>query len=195
MSELLLNTIIDKLNMESQVMGIIRERVEALPDNGEALKGLQTQLTSIDNNIKKIAFPEKEVRQLSFDLNRATSILQQPVKNEVVHQHHIPKLLWITAGLFLMLCLVCSGWYSTHDQLQNYIASDTKYRYLKLDDNTALHKILLMTDSVYDLDPKMRDDVIRTEQENVARAELQEKAEVKQKEANTLRQKAVKRKR
>ena len=122
MSELLLNTIIDKLNMESQVMGTIRERVEALQDNTESLNGLQTQLTSIDNNIKKIALPEKEVKQLSFDLNRATSILQQPVKNEVVHQHHIPKLLWITASLFLILCLVCSGWYTTHDKLQNYIA-------------------------------------------------------------------------
>ncbi len=194
MSELLLNTIIDKLNMESQVMGTIRERVETLQDNTESLNGLQTQLTSIDNNIKKIVFPEKEVRQLSFDLNRATSILQQPVKNEVVHQHHIPKLLWITAGLFLILCLVCSGWYTTHDKLQNYIANDTKYRYLKLDEDKVLHKILLMTDSIYDLDPKMRDDVIRTENENVARAELQKQAGEKQKEADALRQKAVKRK-
>lgn len=195
MSELLLHTIIDKLNIESQVVETIRERLETLPDNNESLNGLSTQLNSIEKTIQKISFPEKEVHQLSFDLNRATSILQQTVKNEVVHHHDVPKLLWITASLFLMLCLVCSGWYATHDKLENYIAGDTKYRYLKLDSNKSLQKLLFFTDSLYYLNPKMRDDVIRIEEENQARAELRQQADEKQKEADALRLKAGERQR
>jgi hypothetical protein len=195
MSELLLHTIIDKLNMESQVVETIRERLETLPDNTESLNELNTQLNSIEKTIQKISFPEKEVNQLSFDLNRATSIFQQPLKNEVLHHHHVPKLLWITAGLFLIICLVCSGWYTTHNKLENYIAGDTKYRYLKLDSNKNLQKLLLFTDSLYFFNPQMREDVILIEEENKERSELQEQADEKQKEVDALRLKAKKQKR
>lgn len=190
MSELLLNTIIDKLTMESQVVNAIREKVETLPDNTEALKDLNTQLASIQKNIGQMSFPETDFRQLSLDLNRSISILQQPVKNEVIHHHHISKLIWITTGLFLMLCLICSSWYITHDKLKNYIAADTKYRYLNLDSDTNLQKLLHFTDSLYNSNSKMRDDVIRIEEENKETAELQKQADEKQKEADALRLKA-----
>lgn len=121
MSELLLNTIIDKLNIESQDIETIKERAETFLVNTETLKGLQTQLNTVEKNIQKMSFPEKEVCQLSFDLSRATSILQQPIKNEVIHHHHVPKLAGITVGLFLILMLICSGWYMTSIKLDNYI--------------------------------------------------------------------------
>ncbi len=190
MSELLLNTIIDKLSMQSMDINAIREKVENLPVNLDVIKDLQTQLSLVENTIQKMPFPEKEVKQLSFDLNRVISILQQPVKNEVVNHHHVPKLIYITAGLLLLLCIICSGWYTTHDKLQNYIAGDTKYRYLKLDTDRTLQGLLFFTDSFYNIHPKMRDDVIATEKENEERTELQQQADEKQKEADALRLKA-----
>lgn len=118
--------------MQSINVDAIQEKIECLPENLNALKDLHTQLSSVENIIQKISIPEKEVKELSLDLNRLTSILKQPVKNEVINHHHVPKLVWITASLFVIVCIVCSGWYATHDNLQNYIAGDTKYRYLKL---------------------------------------------------------------
>ena len=194
MSELLLNTIIDKLTMQYQDIETIKERIETLPDSVAALKGLQAQLTLIEKNIQKVIFPEKEVRQLSIDLNRATLILQQPLKNEVINHHHVPKLIWIAAGLFLILCLICSGWYMTSSKLETYIAGDTKYRYLKLDTDKVLQKLLLTTDSLYYQHPKMRDDIIEIEEENKQRTELQQEADEKQKEADALKAKANRKK-
>ncbi len=190
MSELLLNTIIEKLSMQSMDIDAIRGKIENLPENLNVLKDLHTQLSSVENTIQKISFPEKEVKQLSFDLNRATSILQQPLKSEVAHYHHVPKLSWITAGLFLILCIVCSGWYTTQSELENYIAGDTKYRYLKLDNDKTLQRLLFITDSLYHLNPKMRDDVIRIEEDNKQTMELQQQADEKQKEVDALRVKA-----
>ena len=194
MSELLLNTIVEKLSMQSMDVDAIRERIENLPANLDVIKDLQAQLTSVEKTIQKISFPEKELKQLAFDLNRAILILQQPVKKEVVHHHHVPNLVWVTAGLFLILCIVCSGWYTTHDKLENYIAGDTKYRYLKLDTEKTLQKILLFTDSLYFQNPKMRDDIIEIEEENKQRTELQQEADEKQKEADALKVKASHRK-
>ena len=190
MSELLLNTIIDKLSMQSMDIDAIKEKIETLPGNLDALKDLQAQLSSVEKNIQKISFPEKEVRQLSFDLDRATSILQQPLKNEVVNHHHVPRLIWLTAGLLVILCIVCSGWYMTYNKLENYIASDTKYRYLKLDTDKVLQRMFFITDSLYNLNPKMRDDVIKIEEENKQTTELQQQADKKQKEVDALRLKA-----
>ncbi len=190
MSELLLNTIIEKLSMQSMDVDAIRDKTESLQENLNVLKDLQSQLKSVEKTIQKISFPEKEVKQLSFDLNRTTLILQQPLKNEVIHHHHVPKLVGITATMFLLLCIVCSGWYAAHDKLQNYIANDTKFRYLKLDTDHVLQKLLLMTDSLYIQNPKMRADVISMEELNNKRIELHLQADEKQKEADELKAKA-----
>ncbi len=78
----------------------------------------------------------------------------------------------------------------THVQLENYIAGDTKYRYLKLDTNKGLQKLLFITDTLYFVNPKMREDVIKIEEENQQRTELQQQADEKQKEADALKFKA-----
>jgi hypothetical protein len=190
MSDLLLNTIIDRLNSQAQTIDRLKENVENLPDKFEKLNDIARQTNSIQDNIQKISFPEKELRQLSLSLNQAITIFQRPQKNEVVNHHHVPKLIWITAGLFIVLCLVCSGWYMTSDKLENFVANDTKYRYLKLNSNPALQKLLSITDSMYHLIPGMRDSVVAIEEEKMQSMELQKQAEEKEKEADALRYKA-----
>jgi hypothetical protein len=165
MSDLLLNTIIDKLNSQAQTIDRLKENVESLPDKFEKVNDIAKQINSVKDNIQKMSFPEKEIHQLSLGLNQAITIFQRPQKNEVVNHHHVPKLIWITAGLFIVLCLVCSGWYVTNDKLENFVANDTKYRYLKLNSNPALQKLLSITDSMYDLIPGMRDSVMAIEEE------------------------------
>ncbi|OQP58844.1 hypothetical protein A3860_39230 [Niastella vici] len=70
------------------------------------------------------------------------------MENKVIHHHHVPKIVWVSAILFVVLCLVCSGWYSTVQKLDQYQTNDLKYRYLKLKANPALHRILVLTDSL-----------------------------------------------
>ncbi len=47
MSELLLNTIIDKLSMQSMDIDAIKEKIETVSGNLEVLKDLRIQLSSV----------------------------------------------------------------------------------------------------------------------------------------------------
>jgi hypothetical protein len=117
----------------------------------------------------------------------ATDLLKQPPVNKVIHHHHIPKLIWISVGLFVALCLVCSGWYVTGTKLDGFVASDTKYRQLRLDTaHKSLQLYLDQLDSVYKTHPDFRERVLETEEEYRLNFERLQKAERLKTEAKSL---------
>ena len=80
--------------------------------------------------VDKIRFPLNEMRDLSGNLIADIESRKQPT--EVRYSHHVPKIILIAAGLFLVLSLVCAGGYMTAGKLEQYEDGDIKYRYLKL---------------------------------------------------------------
>ena len=76
--------------------------------------------------------------------------------------------------------------------MAEYIANDTKYRYLKLNRNKNLQQMLTYSDSLYRAVKGMRDSVINREEENERRLQLLQEAADKQKEADELKKKAIK---
>ncbi len=120
-------------------------------------------------------------------MDTSISVYKELVKNKIVHHHHVPKVIWITAGLFVAFALVCAGWYSTSNKLDGYIANDTKYRQLRLDTaNRSLQSYLDLTDSLYNLDPDVRNIVIKAEERNRKNFERLQKAEHLKAEAKEL---------
>ena len=106
---------------------------------------------------------------------------------KVQHHHHVPKVIWISTGLFVGFAMVCSGWYMTYKKLDQFIMNDTKYRYLKLDTGqTSLMMILDRVDNVYDSSIDMRKDVLNKEKSNQINFERLQKAERLKAEANDL---------
>jgi hypothetical protein len=117
----------------------------------------------------------------------ALTLLSKPVENKLVHEHHVPRLLWATAGLFLALCLACCGWYNTGSKLGSLKASDLKYRYLKQQSGPETLRSLYTLDSLYRSGYAMRDSVEKWEANAEKLAELQQKLKVKAKENEQLR--------
>jgi hypothetical protein len=72
------------------------------------------------------------MEELSGNLVTSVTLLKQPVEAKVLHHHHMPKLIWVSAALFIVLCLTFCGWYNTSQKLDWHTANDFKYRYLKL---------------------------------------------------------------
>lgn len=112
----------------------------------------------------------------------------------MAYQHHVPNIIWIAAGLFIVLSLVCSGWYSTSQKLDSYIANDTKYRQLRLDTaQRSLQHYLEQVDSLYDVWPGMRKAILKAEEKKRESFERLQKAERLKKEAEELEMKAKRR--
>ena len=155
--------------LSDKITRLLEKPAHAGSEN-ETLSRLEDLITNgmqtINNNVRQISLPEKELRQLSGQLETNMRLLQNPVSPKVIHHHYIPKITWIAAALFILLALVSSGWYMTGGKLDGYIANDTKYRYLKLDTaNIYLQKMLYRTDSLLRKNVAMRETVINMEEE------------------------------
>lgn len=202
MNEILLGTVIDKVDAyEKKISGQekqineLKEEVKHIGNHSEILSMIKTGMEELRTAIKQQSFPEKELRQLHTDIITNTELLKQPVKKEIIYDYHSRKAIWIAAALFLILCLMSAGWIMTAGKLNVYKANDTKYRYLKLQDNTTLNTWLSLTDSLHLMDVNMRSTVIAKEDENQKNYEIMQKALKMEKEAKELKQKVdVKRK-
>src|SRR3990170_8086584 len=160
MSDILLSTVVDKVNAQEKKIAEMQGTLKNVPGHAEEIRQIKKEVVDLKTTVKDISFPTKEMRELSTKLTESISLLRQPVTNKVLHHHYVPKSIWIAAVLFIGLAVVCSGWYMTINSLSKYKANDTKYRFLKLNNNKSLQQLLFITDSLYRIDPRMRDSVL-----------------------------------
>lgn len=180
--------------LEKQLAGI-GETTKVIVDYAKEIEPVKNSVSELWAMVKNIRFPVQEMEQLSKALTQNVQQMKRPVETSVTHQHHVPKIIWAAAGLFLVLCLVCSGWYLTASEAGQYRAGDTKYRQLKLIANPAVQQYLARLDSVYLSDPdKMRADVTEQEQLLQQRATLMEQVQTVEGKLNPRTQKAAEKK-
>jgi hypothetical protein len=190
MDEILLDSVIDKVDAHDKKIGELHQKIEQTPNYRETFVRTEDAINELRSEVRKISFPENELREFSGRLIVGINLLKQPVEQKVIHHHHFHKIIWISVGLFLVLCLVLTGWYNTYDKLQLYKANDTKYRYLKLEADGGLLKWMKVVDSLYLVDKKMRDNVIDREEQNERDFEMMQKAKQMEEDARELKKKA-----
>ncbi len=190
MEEAWLEAVTSQLSILEQQVQRLKEKLDKSFEYSQSLQAIEQKIEVLKNNKPTLSFPVKEMERLERSLHEANSLLQQSMNQKVIHHHHVPKLIWIAASLFFFLSLACSGWYNTTSKLNAYVANDTKYRYLKLNNNRNLQELLDITDSLYFSYHGMRDSVIQSEEKNEQKLKLLQEAIEKQKEADELRKKA-----
>ena len=176
-----------KVEGQDKKIAAIEEKVKDIPANTELLQKVLSSVDGLRSDIKEASLMPDKLVQFSNWLELATDLLKQPPVNTVVHHHHIPKLIRISVGLFMALCLVCSRWYVTSTKLDGFVASDTKYRHLRLDTaHKSLQLYLDQLDSLYKAHPDFREKVLETEEEYRLNFERLQKAERLKTEAQSL---------
>lgn len=177
----------NKIQKQAQEIAGIQEKLKSIPDSSYDLTDIKNQLTNIKVAITGIKFPTKQMDELSGNLATGVALLKQPVENKVIHHHHVPKIIMVSAALFIALCLAFCGWYNTSQQLDQYRANDYKYRFLKLRNNPALHQLLLFTDSLCQTNPSFTDEVLHGE--DSIRQMIQQLVNAKEREVKELKKK------
>jgi hypothetical protein len=158
--EVLIDTIVSKLekqderilSQESETV-VLKEGIKQIPDYSKEIQEVKSSLKDYILTLKQLKFPTEKMDGLSKKLTEGVTLLRQPVETKVLHHHYIPQIIWIAAGLFLSLCLVCSGWFITASRLSEYQANDVKYRKIKLEVDSAGLLYLRHLDSLYSADP------------------------------------------
>ena len=179
-SEIMLDAVVEKVENQQQKirdqeekLALVEKKVNAIPDHSQEIGEMKASFRDLLAVRKGQNALMVKLEVFFFTLKIATDLLRHPVERKVQHHHHIPKIIWIAAGLFLALCLVCTAWYMTARDSGQYQANDIKYRKLKLDADSAFHQYLVRLDSIYLSDPdKMRKNVIEQERLKQKRLEL-----------------------
>ena len=175
-----------KIAMQEKKFADLEEQLKKFADSKAMLTEAINSIELWKEELIKSKIPVEIFTVFSSRLNKNSQLLEQAAKNKVQHHHHIPKLIWITAGLFITVALVLSGWYATIQKANEYITNDTRYRYLKLDTTYYLQSYLYRVDSLYKTMPDMRKNVFEEEQRLRENFEKLQKAEALRVEAKGL---------
>ena len=191
MNEILLSSLVDKVDAQDRKIEELNKKMDQIPPFEEVLNKFNTGIEGVRTDVQKISFPEKEMLELSGRLVTGIQSLKHPAERKIIHHHRVRKITWIAAALLILLCLVSSAFFTTYNKLELYKASDTKYRYLKLESNSSLSKHLGFIDSLYEANTKMREFVVAKEEQNQRDFEMMQKAAQMEKDARELKKKVA----
>jgi hypothetical protein len=176
-----------KVEGQDKKIAAIEEKMKDIPANTELLHKLWDSVEALRSDLREGSLLPEKIGHFSNRLELATNLLKQPAIKKVIHHHYIPKLIWISVGLFIAFCMVCSGWYITSTKLDGFVASDTKYRQLRLDTaHKNLQLYLDQLDSLYKVQTDLRGKVLETEEEYRLNFERLQKAKRLKIEARNL---------
>lgn len=198
MNESLINTITEVTDANTARIAKLEEEnadfknaLQQMTDWQVAVERLSKSNSNINLLNAQIAGLTRDSQSLRKELQETQALFTRPQEHR--HSHYFPKIAWVTAGLFLVLCLVATGWYITSSRLETYRANDLKYRYLQLVEQAAVAQAVRYADSLQRAKPDFfRDSVLTEENEKQLRLEFLDEAVQKEMEARQLRQKAGK---
>jgi len=201
-STVLMDTIVSKLEKQDERIQAqerrtadLQEEIKQIPDYSREVQEVKILLKDFISTLNRLEFPTAKMEDFSKKLTAGVTLLRQPVENKLLHHHHIPQIIWIAAGLFLSLCLVCSGWYMTASRSGLYLANDVKYRKLRLELDSAGLRYIQYLDSLYLADPDgMRNSVEEKERLKQERLELLDRIQTIDRRLQQPSKKAVEKK-
>ena len=188
----IIETLASKVDEQEKLLQELDEKVTAIPDNSGKIAEIWKEM---QNTFLQHSLPKEEVVMLTAALSQNIRIMKTPRTDNLIHHHHLSKVIFIVIVLVIVLAVLGMGWYNTADSLKKYKEADTKYRFLKLQESRSIQQLLITTDSLYYRIPALRDSVLRQEQLKNDRLQMLRLATEQEQSARELRKKASKRNR
>ncbi len=153
---------------------------QSFNESQEQIRTLKQEMgtlkTGQETLLQRISEPIKQLDDFSAKIDAHSELLRKPITQKVVHEHHVPKLLYATLAFFCICLSLGFGWFQTAQRSNQYRNNDTKWRKLMLGARPTLIKIMQEVSSSIDDDPdKARDSVEKIETHNQQVWELHQK--------------------
>ena len=144
MSEVVLQTIVEKL-----VAIEIALLKDPTPVKEETIQALLKEIKLFKSEMIKLPLEFEKSTELLKSITALKFKLDSPKRESINHTHHLQKGIWITVGLFIFFCLFLYGWICCSYAKKSFEANDLKYRFLKVNNNPPVLKIIFQADSLY----------------------------------------------
>ena len=191
MNQVLLETIVEKL--EGLELTLLKENKAGNEDDTmqkdflNEIKLFQSEITKLPTHLK---VSNEKINELSRNITSLNFKLGLGVKENIYHKHHLHNGVWIAIGFFITSLFLLHGWVNCYSEKKIFEANDIKYRYLKVNGNAALVRILYQTDSLYKLNNDLFIKCVTNRQESLSQqGEMQRLAGEKKKEPKIFEKK------
>lgn len=114
MNEILINSVIEKLNAQEITIKEMQEIVQKVAGHPDEIEIIQKEQVRLGTILKSISFPTKEMSDLSIKLTSVYDQLKKPIETKVEnrHHHHFPKVIWFSIFLIICLAIAFTGWFN-----------------------------------------------------------------------------------
>jgi hypothetical protein len=141
-----------------------RESQDEIRSLGSEMKSVKTAQETLLN---RMTIPSKQIEALGVKIDAHSELLKTPLMQKVIHEYHIPKLLYVTLATFCICICLAVGWFQANRDLGKYRNNDTKWRKLLLGAKPTLTKTMYDITTAVDNDPeKARESVEKEERHN-----------------------------
>jgi len=194
--EKVLNRISEERIQDSQelknVKAVQEKQQKSLNETQEKFNSFAQEIGTLKTGqqtlLQRISGPLNQLEELGAKIDSHTELLKKPLVQKVVHEHHVPKLLYATIVLFCVCLCFGFGWFQTGQSLTQYRNNDTKWRRLMLDADPRLTEVLQGLSTKVELNPNnARDSVQREEDHNQQVWELEQKTKKDSAELRSLK--------
>jgi len=157
MSEILLQTMIDKIDQMNKMLQVLKEKIDSITDYSEDFKKLQGSQRETMMEVKsipsQILIPVNDIVELKGEAIKLNEQLKEPLMQKVKHVHHLGKpVLGSIAFVSIILWLILRLWHEM-DAVSRMKENDIKYRMLNLSFDNNLTKGIHLADSLFLDDP------------------------------------------
>jgi uncharacterized phage infection (PIP) family protein YhgE len=194
MSEILLQTLVEKVTEIDKRSKETNEKIGELPDYSKQIDQVNKHMENLKIEVwaipAQISIPEGNIKELKAQLQQNTEQLKRPLQQVVKNVHHLhwPVITcFVLGGVNLALVVFLSlAW----DKIHEHQASDIKYRDLRLWGTEPLQRILDGRDSAYVADPEGMEKLVTEEEQHRQEVrQARERLEENQKEIRELEDK------
>jgi len=178
MESLLIETIVEKVDasatrLEEQETFIseISQKVAVITDQSNALKNIIELVRNLQENIKTINWPVKEMTEMTNRLAKNNELLSNPRKTKQVLFHTAGRLLWVVVGLFVGMTFLIMGWINISNKLDRFQMHDVMWRYVKLTNQSQNLEYLQAVERMYLSDPEKMKSLVEKEELRLSQLE------------------------
>lgn len=192
MSEILLEAIAEKLNIQDKTLIEIKNSISQYP--GKEKPDTEIALNSLAEEIKELRTLSTVIKEDLHSLLQKhrgyNNLMRFPPTQNIKHHHYLNAGILISCTLALILSLTATFAYNKSLQLKSYETVNLKYRYLKLQHNIPLWDAIHQADSLFNRDEaQFKRNILNIEGENIRQAKLYQQIKEKDKEIENLKSK------
>ena len=161
MDELIIDTIIDKVNAgekrldaNEKLIADMDKKLYGSKDQSANQKQILELIKQLQEGMKEVKWPVKEIAEMSFRLRQNNDFLANPKKTKQVVFHTAGKLAWIITGLFIVIISLVIQLLNISNNLDQYKMNDLMWRYIKLSNNSQNLEYLQSVERMYLTSPE-----------------------------------------